>query len=165
MAMKFKRNKKTFNGMDLFFILAVAIVAVAVLFVLRGMKKNPAATNESGVTIEYTVEFKQLDSSVIGFVKEGDLVKDPDTKQNIGTVVSVQSVPFSKIAYNADDGSVFMADHPDVYDLLITIRAEATHTDSGYYTGGARFLVGKTSNIWSRGFAGTGYCISIREID
>ena len=80
-------------------------------------------------------------------------------------VVSVQSIPFSKIAYNPGDGSVYMAENPDLYDLLITVRSEATHSDSGYYTGGARFLVGKSSNIWSQGFAGSGYCISIREIN
>jgi hypothetical protein len=58
-----------------------------------------------------------------------------------------------------------MTENPDLSDLLITIRAEATRSDKGYYVNDARFLVGKPTNIWSRGFAGSGYCISIREID
>ena len=106
-----------------------------------------------------------MNNIALGKIREGDTVRDPDNKRNIGTVISVQSAPYSKIAYNSTDGSVYMAENPDFSDLLITIRAEATHSDMGYYVNDARFLVGKPTNIWSQGFAGSGYCISIREID
>jgi hypothetical protein len=165
MAINIKGNKKRWNGMDLFFVLIIAAVAVAVVFVLGNMDKGSKGTQTELISIEYTVEFRQVSNTALGKVKEGDTVRDPDNKRSIGTVVSVQSVPFAKIAYNDSDGSVYMAENPDLSDLLITIRAEAVHSDSGYYVNDARFLVGRPTNIWSPGFAGSGYCISIREID
>lgn len=165
MAINIKGKKRRWNGMDLFFVIIIAAIIAAVVFVLGNMDKGDKTAQAEIINIEYTVEFRQVSNSALGTVKEGDIVRDPDNKRNIGTVVSVQSVPFAKIAYNHSDGSVYMAENPDLSDLLITIRAEATHSDSGYYVNDARFLVGRPTNIWSQGFAGSGYCISIREID
>lgn len=165
MAVNFKLKKRRWNGMDLFFVLIAAAVIAAVFFIIGNMDKGNKEQNAETINIEYTVEFKQINNLSLGKIKEGDTVRDPDNKRNIGTVVSVQNTPFSKIAYNSTDGSVYMAENPDLSNLLITIRAEATHSDKGYYVNDARFLVGKPTNIWSRGFAGSGYCISIREID
>ncbi|MEE0970705.1 MAG: DUF4330 domain-containing protein [Clostridia bacterium] len=166
MAINFKRTKKGFNGMDLFIILVLALIIAAAVFVLRGFSRTGAGAEESNKRdVELTLEFRKLSGSVIGYIKEGDHVKDPNTKQDIGIVVSVQSVPYSEIAYNHNDGSVYMAENPDLYDLLITLRTDAAVTDKGYHTGGTNFLVGKSCSVWSQGFAGTGYCISIREMD
>ncbi|MBQ8207121.1 MAG: DUF4330 domain-containing protein [Clostridia bacterium] len=165
MAINIKGKKKRWNGMDLFFVLIIAAVIAAAVFVIGNMNKSQQSAKTESITIEYTVEFRQVNNSALGTVKEGDIVRDPDNKRNIGTVISVQSVPYSKITYNPNDGSVYMAENPDVSDLVITIRAEATHSDSGYYVNDARFLVGRATNIWSPGFAGSGYCINIREID
>ena len=165
MAVNFKLKKRRWNGMDLFFVLMAALVIVAVVFVLGNMDKGNKEQSAERINIEYTVEFRQVNNIALGKIREGDTVRDPDNKRNIGTVISVQSAPYSKIAYNSTDGSVYMSENPDFSDLLITIRAEATHSDMGYYVNDARFLVGKPTNIWSQGFAGSGYCISIREID
>lgn len=165
MAVNFKLKKRRWNGMDLFFVLMAALVIVAVVFVLGNMDKGNKEQSAERINIEYTVEFRQVNNIALGKIREGDTVRDPDNKRNIGTVISVQSAPYSKIAYNSTDGSVYMAENPDFSDLLITIRAEATHSHMGYYVNDARFLVGKPTNIWSQGFAGSGYCISIREID
>ncbi len=165
MSVNFKLKKRRWNGMDLFFVLIAAAVIAAVFFILGNMDKGNKEQNAETINIEYTLEFRQINNLSLGKIKEGDTVRDPDNKRNIGTVVSVQNTPFSKIAYDSTSGSVYMAENPDQSDLLITIRAEATHSDKGYYINDARFLVGKPTNIWSRGFAGSGYCISIREID
>lgn len=165
MAVNFKLKKRRWNGMDLFFVLIAAAVIAAAVFVLGNMNRGNKEQGAEIINIEYTVEFKEINNQALGKIKEGDTVRDPDNKRNIGTVVSVQSVPNSKIAYNDIEGSVYMAENPDFSDLLITIRAASTHSDRGYYVNDARFLVGKPTNIWSRGFAGSGYCISIREID
>ena len=165
MSVNFKLKKRRWNGMDLFFVLIAAAIIAAVFFIFGNMDKGNKEQNAATINIEYTVEFKQINNLALGKIKEGDTVRDPDNKRNIGTVVSVQNTPYSQIAYNSADGSVYMAENPDFSDLLVTIRAVATRSDRGYYVNDAKFLVGKPTNIWSRGFAGSGYCISIREID
>ena len=165
MSVNFKLKKRRWNGMDLFFVLIVACVIAAAVFLLGNIDNGVRGQRTEAIAVEYTVEFRDVNNQALGKIKEGDTVRDPDNKRYIGTVVSVQSVPSSKIGYNSTDGSVFMAENPDFSDLLVTIRAEATRSDKGYYVNDARFLVGKPTNIWSRGFAGSGYCISIREID
>ena len=165
MAINLRKNKKAFNGSDLFFVLLALDVIVGGVFLFNNLRKVPSENEKNTVSIEYTLEFKKLENSAIGFIREGDSVRDPDSKQTIGTVASVQVETYSEIAYNKDSGNTYMAEMPGLSNLLVTIRAEATHTSRGYYVGGARFLVGKESNIWSSGFAGTGYCISIREVD
>ncbi len=165
MAINLKRNKKGFNGSDLFFVLLALAIVVGAIFLLNNVRKNSSSRESESTTIEYTLEFKQLGNSALGFIKEGDSVRDPDTKQTIGTVVSVQIETYSEIAYDKESGNAYMAEMPGLSNLFVTIRAEASHNNRGYYVGGARFLVGKESNIWSQGFAGTGYCISIREVN
>lgn len=162
--MALKRKKKTFNGSDLFFIVVIVAVIAAGIFLYKNMGIGSNSSDSNRVTIEYTLEFKDLDGSVIGHVKAGDNAQDPDNKQSIGTIVSVQTVPCEEIVYRSDDGSVYMQANPDIWNLLITIRAQAEHTDRGYFVNGTRFLVGKSNYLWSRGFAGKGYCVNIREI-
>lgn len=158
-------KKFRFNGMDLFIIVLAAAIIAGVFF-LRNRTGTASADSESEVvTIEFTLEFRNLKNSVIGYVGEGDAVKDSDSKQTVGHVVSVQSVPYREISYNYSDGGAYMADNPDYSDLLITLRATATKDAGGYYSGGVKFLVGKSCNIRSKGFAGSGYCISIKEVD
>lgn len=165
MAFNFKHEKKGFNGMDLFFIIVIALIIVATVFLFKTMGGDKGSVESKNVIIEYTMEFKKMNPSVLGFVKEGDGARDPDNKQSLGRVASVQTVPFSQLVYNDSDGSVYMAENPGYSDLLITLRAEAVHTDRGYFINGTRILVGKENNFWSRGFVGKGYCVSIREID
>lgn len=161
-----KEKKLRFNGMDLFIIILVAAVIIGVIFIKnRASSAGDSDSENEIVTIEYTLEFRKLENSVIGYIGEGDAVKDPDNKQTIGHVISVQSVPYREISYNYDDGGAYMADNPDYSDLLITLRATATKDSGGYYAGGVKFLVGKACNVRSKGFAGSGYCISIKEVD
>ncbi|MBR4295512.1 MAG: DUF4330 domain-containing protein [Clostridia bacterium] len=163
--MALKRKKKAFNVSDLFFIVVIVAVIAVGIFLYKNMGIGSSDSSGSNtVTIEYTLEFKELNGAVIGHVKAGDNAQDPDNKQSIGTIVSVQTVPYEEIVYNAEDGNVYMQANPDSWNLLITIRAQAEHTDRGYYVNGTRFLVGKSNYLWSRGFAGKGYCINIREI-
>ncbi len=166
MAVNTKDGKRRFNGMDLFIVILVAAAVAGIIFI-RNMASKPVSGGSDGdlVNIEYTLEFRKLRSDVIGYVASGDTVKDPDNKQDIGRVVSVQSVPYSEIEYNYSDGGAYMAENPDLSDLLITISARATKTSGGYYISGVKFLVGKSCNVRSKGFAGSGYCISIRETD
>lgn len=160
-----KRVRRVFNGSDLFFILVIVIAIAAVIFLRGNISKTDVTASDKTVNIEYTIEFKKLDNSVTTQIKEGDRVRDPDNKQFIGTVVSVQAEAYTEISYNYSDGGAYLAGNPDYTNMLVTIKAAAQHTESGYYVNGARFLVGKQNHIWSNGFAGSGFCISIRETE
>ena len=107
MAIKLKRTKKGFNGMDLFFILLIAALIVGAVFLYRNVNKNSDSAKGETVNIDYTLEFRKLENAVKIAVDAGDAVRDPDNKQIIGTVAyPPQVMPYSEIAYNYNDGNV-----------------------------------------------------------
>ena len=93
-----------------------------------------------------------------------ELVYDKEGKNEMGTVLSVQSVPYSEICYNHTDGSAYMADNPDYSNFIVTVRTSGSHTESGYHAGSVRILVGLDINVRLGSFSGSAECIGIREI-
>ena len=161
--MKVKKTKKTFNGSDLIFVMLFVLLIIAVIFFRNyffGAEKNSAES----ISFEYTLEFSCQANSLAGMIKEGDTVYDKEGKNEMGTVLSVQSVPYSEICYNHTDGSAYMADNPDYSNFIVTVRTSGSHTESGYHAGSVRILVGLDINVRLGSFSGSAECIGIREI-
>ncbi len=165
MALKFNYKKKRFSASDLVIILVIAVIIAAVIFLKNNVSSNSSGSGDRVVQIEYAIEFKMVPIDISKKIEAGDSARDPDNKQYIGTVVSAEETPYSELVYNFNDGAPVLSDNPEYSNLIITLRAEAVHNETGYYINGAKFLVGKQSHFWTKGFASTGYCVGITELD
>ncbi len=165
MSLKFNYKKTRFSGSDLVIILVIAVIIAAVIFLRNNISSQGSTSNDKVVEIEYAIEFKMVPAAVIKQIEAGDSARDPDNKQYIGTIVSAEETPYSELVYNFNDNTPVLSENPEYSNLIITLRAEAVHNDTGYYINGTKFLVGKQSHFWTKGFASTGYCVGITELD
>lgn len=160
--MKSKDKKRSFNGSDLALVIVLVILLIVGIFFYKRVSSGNDINEK--LTIEYTLEFLFQSNSIAGMIKEGDILRDMSGKNNIGTVIAVQSTPHSELSYHYTDGSAYMAETPDYSDVIVTVRADARHTESGYYVGSSRLLVGLPIEVRSVSFTGKAECIIINEI-
>lgn len=157
-----KVKKRNFNGIDLAAVLILVTVVIAGIFFYK--RVSSAGRDGEKVTVEYTLVFPSQSNSIAGMIKEGDILCDNGGKDNMGTVISVQSIPHSELSYRYSDGGAYMADTPDYSDVIVTVRADVRHTERGYYADSSRLLVGLKINVRSASFSGNADCISINEV-
>ncbi len=156
--------------MDLVLVLTVALVVALAVFLGSKLAWRGSATGDDGeernVVIEYVIEFSRLQNSATGSIGEGDSVRLAGADgQSLGTVTEIFHEPYTELIYSEGEQSKgVLAELEGYTNMLVTLRSEARHSDSGYYIGDVRMLVGSDAEIMSRGFSGTGFCVSIREV-
>lgn len=161
-----EKRRRRFNFIDLLliiFVLAVVFVAINIVSptsLLDKLKKD------SVHTIQYTVEFTGVDKSYIDKIGENDTVVDSVSKQNFGSVATVDNnTKYTVLEYNEADDSALLAEHPDKYNLIVTITATATYREGrGYSIGEQRIAVGEKLSLRFPDFAYEGYCINLSVV-
>ncbi len=161
------KRKRKFNIVDLVLILAIAAIIVAVFFVVNKLLggNKPAESGADKIQVEFTVLFKEIPDSGTGNLAEGDVIRDANSKAPMGQIAEVFYEPYSELLLlNGEQGGV-MAEMEGYTNMLVTVRGEATKDERGYYFGGIKVLVGKPLDVWSPGYSGEGWCVSIREVE
>lgn len=119
-----------FNAVD-FVVLAIIIVLVfGAFYKFRVLDKTN--TKAAMTPIQYTVEVKKIRDYVYQNVKQGDLIFDKTSSNCIGKIVNVQGTP-AKDTLMLTDGSFQTTEIQNRIDVIFTIEAEATITDTGYF--------------------------------
>ena len=172
---KSQKKKVRFNFIDLILIiLAIALIAALVyIFSPVSWIKNMLLNHER--TIQYTVEFQNVDEAFLDFIKENDVVGDSVTKGTIGTVTAVDySGKYSEYklveVQQEIDGQVVteyvgkMVEYPDKYNIIVTITVVADYTENeGYFVDSTRIAVGEKLSLKFPNYIGSGYCIGLNE--
>lgn len=163
METKKEKGKGTyhFNGVDVLILLALVAVVAAVVLVLGLMG---GGNNDQTVKLEYVVEISPVRDELLGKIRVGDTLIDSAGKYNIGTVKSVESVPYTEEVLNSETGEVVSAPYPEHSTLRVTVTANATESGGYYSIGGFRISAGL--RVYSRfpDFLGEGYCVSLHAI-
>lgn len=161
-ANKKKKGGKRFNIIDLLLILiAVALVATLVIYLLPGITDRISANGETKIT--YVLEFRGVDDSFIANVQNGDRVYNANQNFNMGVVKSVATDSYSSLVYDQTSGGAVMKDHPNLKTLIVTVNASAIYTDGeGYSINGERIAVGCKYDIRFPNFTGSAYCTQIK---
>ena len=163
------KKKRKFNIVDLVLVLTIAAIVVAVVFVgnkLLGDNQTVSSGSEK-ITIEYSLQFREIPDSGTGNLAEGDVVRDANSKVSMGQVKEIFHEPYSELVYAESDGQGYgvMAEMEGYTNMLVTVRGEATKDERGYYLNGVKILVGQQMDVWSPGYSGQGWCVAIREVD
>ncbi len=162
------KRKRRFNIVDLVLVLALAAIVVAVFFIgnklLGGAK--PASSGADKIQVEFSLQFREIPDSGTGNLTEGDVIRDANSKAPMGQVTEIFYEPYSELLLvDGEQGSGIMAEMEGYTNMLVTVRGEATKDERGFYLGGVKVLVGKPLDVWSPGYSGEGWCVSIREVE
>ncbi len=163
------KKKRKFNIVDLVLVLTVAAIVVAVVFIGNKLLggEQAAASDADKVTIEYSIQFRKLPDSGTGNLTEGDVIRDANSKASMGQVTEIFYEPYAELIYTESEGQGYgvMAEMEGYTNMLVSVRGEATKDEGGYYLNGVKLLVGRQMDVWSPGYSGQGWCMTIREVN
>lgn len=159
---KKKRNGR-FNLIDFILVVLILLVIAILIQVFSPLSliKN-LATNQTK-EIQYTVEFLGIDKEHIERIQEEDVVINSVSKNNMGTVVAVDySRKYTELQYSESDGIGVLSEHPEKYNLVVTISATANYVrESGYSVNATRIAVGENLSLRFPNYTAQGYCIGL----
>jgi hypothetical protein len=161
------KRKRKFNIVDLALVLIIAAVVVAAVFVGNKLLGNggSVAAGADSITIEFSIQFKEIPDSGTGNLTVGDVVREANSKTPIGQVEEIFFEPYSELVYvDGEQAGGVMAEKDGYVNMLVTLRAQATHDERGYYVNGIKILVGQQLEVWSPGYSSQGWCMEIREV-
>ncbi len=161
--MKFIDDKGRIGGkfsiVDLFVIVLVLACIGAV-----GLKLKKAETVSGGDrTIVYDVLVENVrDVSIKAIEDNFENVTDAESKKGLGNIVNVTAEP-ARVLVQKSDGKYTFAEYDNRYDVTITLKAQGTETDDGYYTSsGRQIMVGEKLNMNNGYSQATGEIISVK---
>lgn len=159
-----KKKKIAFNIIDVILIIAVLASILALVFFLRERKIiNPQ--NEQTVKLEYTISFSPLREEFRNLAQIGDTVVDASILENIGEIVNVSYLECRYEGINEQTGQKVYTPYPGMITMVITVRADAVKTASGYEINGHEIIIGNNVTVRVPFFTGTGTCTSISTVD
>ena len=151
-------NKPKFRFRLNLFDSIVLVLALAVgAFLVWSAIKPAAAPAEGAVsaagTVQYTIRFQKMIQLV-------DTVKNYE----LGTVVSVETVPAQALIQDHEDKAFVLAGIEGYEDALVTVEAPYTEgEDSLLLGGGFKLRVGVTAYVRGSGYMGSGPVVSIER--
>ena len=153
-------NKKKFkiNFFDIVIILIVVCVGAGVYFFTH---KSPAATTKK---LTYVVELNKTTPGLEDYIRIGDNLTENTKNYNMGKVVDVETVPYSKITPDYENNAYVDSVDPYYGTVLITVEADVTETASSYAVDGQYVVrAGTEAFVKGEGYAGEGYIVKINR--
>ncbi len=159
-----QRNKKAqFNLIDaLIIIFILGLIAVVIYWMFGGFRVDEKAKSDP---VTFEVRISNVKESSLPFIAEGMSVSDSVTGETIGTIVAVSSdnSRYYGSAYADEKGNYVLnaTDHPEEYDIYVTISADAKSDNRGIYTVGTiRMLIGETVHFQVRSFSSVSHIVN-----
>ena len=161
---KAKREYK-FNLVDLLLIILCIAIVGGAIYVFSPNTSFDLFSKSEITDIEYTIEIQGVDKEFIEKIKENDTVIDSVSKSALGQVVAVDyNTKHTTLSYtkSEDDNVGVLVEHPDKYNLIITVSAKAEYRpDQGYFVNDYRISVGGLLQLRFPNYVCECYCIAI----
>ena len=162
-------NKPKFRFRLNLFDSIVLVLALAVgAFLVWSAIKPAAAPAEGAVsaagTVQYTIRFQKMIQGASERIKPGDQLVDTVKNYELGTVVSVETVPAQALIQDHEDKAFVLAGIEGYEDAMVTVEAPYTEgEDSLLLGGGFKLRVGVTAYVRGSGYMGSGPVVSIER--
>ena len=158
-----KSKKAQFNLIDALIIIFILGLMAVVIYWMFGGFQIIEQTKDEPITFE--VRISNVKESTLPFITEGGTVRDSVTGETIGTIVTVRSENSRYYGSAYADGKggyvLNMTEHPEEYDVYVTISADAESDERGIYTvGTTRMLIGETVYFQVKSFSAVSYIVN-----
>lgn len=141
-----------FNLVDAAVVALVLALAAAGVYKFFFVNRGLALQN---AVIEYKVLIENVRYPTVEGAKEGQTVKDVQTNAVIGTLVAKETSPYRQ-AVPTLDGRVVLAEVPEKYNLLLTIRSPAVVTENNITIGNKEIKIGAQIQVKTNVISCTG---------
>lgn len=158
--MQGQEGKGKFNFVDAVIMALVLALLAAGVYKLFFVNKNLAAQN--GV-VEFRVLLEKVRMPTVEDFKEGQKVRDVQNNIVLGTIVSKEVSPY-KQAVPTLDGHVVLADVPEQYNLIVTVRSPAIVTDNNVMIGNREIKTGGPISIKTNTASSTGIFYGVKIV-
>ena len=114
--------------------------------------------------LTYKIELNDATPGLADYIHEGDQLYENTKNYSMGNVVSVETVPYTKITQDYENERYVDSVDPTSERVIITVTANVTETDSAYAVNG-QYIVRAGNEIFVKGpgYAGEGYVIQIER--
>ncbi|MBE6542306.1 MAG: DUF4330 family protein [Ruminococcaceae bacterium] len=155
-------RKIRFNWIDVAIILILIAVAAVVMsyFVFNGREETDVVQTPT-TKIQYVVELNNIDENFADILSVGQEVEDAVTRQKVGKIVGVQSVPYRKISFDFENEEETVTEVENRIMIRITIEADAVESDRDFTVSGCVIKVGKLYSLMTPEMYCVGYCIAL----
>ena len=158
-----KRKKAQFNLIDaLIVIIILALIGTAAYLIFGGFNQI-----ETFGDIDFTFEVRisGVKENMLPYIKEGNTVKDSVTGEALGTIVGIRtekSLYYGSVQQNENGNYVLEAtEHPDEYDVYVTVSASSKADERGIYkVGNVRMLIGETVHFQVKSFSAVSHIVN-----
>ena len=136
--MRFLDDKGRLGGklsiVDLFVIVLIIACVAAVGLKLKASQEIVGGDR----VITYGIRVENIrEMSVNAINSNHEAVIDAENKKELGDIVEVKTQP-ARVLVQTNDGNFSFAEYDNRYDAVITVKAEGTETDDGYFTASGR---------------------------
>lgn len=152
---------KLFGKVNLLDVIIVGMV-IAVLVAAYLFFSRPGSKAAGTLQTVYTVEVTQMDEAYFEHIKPGEAVENGQTRDPMGTVLSVEVKPARVVATNARDGVFQMDELEGKYDGLVTISCDAQVEYPDLMAGKEALKIGKRLALRSESTAMHGYIVGMQ---
>ncbi|MBQ6893019.1 MAG: DUF4330 domain-containing protein [Clostridia bacterium] len=147
-----------FSIIDLLVILLIIACVFAV--VIKMQTTEDVRGGDRTITCEVRVEY--IRDITVNAIKSVSEVIDAETEKELGEILDITTTP-ARLIMQVNDGSYTFVEYQDRYDAIVTIEAEGTETNDGYYTtSGRQLMVGETIGISNGNVQFFGEIISVK---
>lgn len=111
-----------------------AIVLLIACVAAIGLKMKAADKVVGGErTIIFEVQAQELRNVSVDAIKNSKKAEDFENKKELGEIIAVTEKP-AEVQIQLDDGKYDFVTYDNRYDVTVTIQAEGSETEDGYYT-------------------------------
>ncbi len=157
-------KKIKFNGMDLFIIILVVLVALAGAYLLLG-KDNAVVSDSKNVEVSVTVEFAAQNEEFAKTPQVGDVAMIGEKSKMRTTVSEVKTPTAMATGYDTLNGQALYSEMPGDYDVQVTMVAEGLETSKDITVDGLAVRVGEKVVVSGKSWAGEGYVIGLETTE
>lgn len=143
---------------DIIIVLLVVIVAAGVYVKFLSGNGGKAAEVSK---IRYDIEIKNVGKDFVDAINMRDPIRDSVRGNDLGWVAGKNVVPATKMNTDYINGKFVKSSIAGMYDVTVTIEADATIGAKDIIVGGEDIRVGKKMSIKGKGYANTGFVLSI----
>lgn len=156
-----QKNFKLFGKIGVLDIIIILLLIIGIFFALRFSVNTNAGAAANTQKVSYTILITKkkpgLEKDIIIGQKAFDSLKGSE----IGVVSGYNVIPYKTTQPNGLTGDLIRSEVQGLYDIEVTITADAKVSQSGVMIGDYDVNVGKEMFIKSKSFASPGYCIGL----
>lgn len=147
-----------FNLVDL--LVALVILALLALGAYKLFFVNRSVAEQNG-EIEYQILVEKVRIPTAQAFQEGQTVKDAQSNTVLGSIVKKEVTP-AKEAVPTADGRMVLAEVPEKYNVLLTLRSRAVVSENNVMVGSVEIKIGAQVKIKTSLASSSGVIYSLK---